>query len=387
MSELQRESPVVAEHADAVCGSLHRRMAMTVLEIDRKAARRVSQALAIDGIADDSPAESWPPGSGMRHVEPKSAVTFAHGPKITGFLLAAVVMAGTLALSRSCAHERRPSGSLLKQGESRESPAEHAGVHSMKPPIDRLLMVASLAAVTGIAEAQQAVQWRIQDGGNGHWYALHPTVGTWPALRSISESLGGHLVTLTTVQEWAWIKANFAIPFQTGRFAGAYQDRSAPDFSEPAGGWRWVTGEPFVFDVSYMTPLDDFCGNQQIMIFMGCCNQVLDDIQDGVEPGCDSFMRQAIIEWSADCNNDGIVDYGQILSGQLADGDLSGVPDVCECPCDVFRDNSVNGIDLGVLLGQWGPTNQYTVTDFNSDGAVDGTDLGTLLAAWGPCPG
>jgi len=257
----------------------------------------------------------------------------------------------------------------------------------MKYALDKLPVVASLAAITGVAEAQQAVQWPLEVGGNGHWYALHPTVGTWPALRAISESIGGHLVTLTTVEEWAWIKANFSIPFQTGRFAGAYQDRTAPDFSEPAGGWRWVTGEPFVFNAAYMTPLDDFCGNQQIMIFMGCCNQVLDDIQDGVEPGCDSFMRQAIIEWSADCNNDGIVDYGQILSGQLDDADSNGVPDVCECPCDVFRDNAVNGIDLGVLLGQWGPANQYTVTDFNADGAVDGTDLGTLLAAWGPCPG
>jgi hypothetical protein len=95
---------------------------------------------------------------------------------------------------------------------------------------------------------------------------------------------------------------------------------------------------------------------------------------------------QWLIEWSADCNNDGIVDYGQILSGQLVDADTNGVPDTCECPCDVFRDNAVNGIDLGVLLGQWGEVTQYTVTDFNRDGAVDGSDLGQLLAAWGPCP-
>jgi hypothetical protein len=93
-----------------------------------------------------------------------------------------------------------------------------------------------------------------------------------------------------------------------------------------------------------------------------------------------------LVEWSADCNNDGIVDKGQIMSGELADTDNDGVPNVCECVCDVVRDFNVNGIDLGVLLGQWGPSNQFTLTDFNSDGAVDGTDLGQLLAAWGPCP-
>ncbi|MFM8785467.1 MAG: hypothetical protein ACKOFI_10055, partial [Phycisphaerales bacterium] len=78
---------------------------------------------------------------------------------------------------------------------------------------------------------------------------------------------------------------------------------------------------------------------------------------------------------------------GQILNGQLADSDNDGIPNICECTYDVFRDNAVNGIDLGILLGQWGPVNQYTVTDFNGDGAVDGSDLGALLAEWGPCPG
>jgi len=63
-----------------------------------------------------------------------------------------------------------------------------------------------------------------------------------------------------------------------------------------------------------------------------------------------------------------------------------GIPNVCECICDVFRDFNVNGIDLGVLLGQWGPANQFTVTDFNQGGSVDGVDLGILLGAWGPCP-
>ena len=28
---------------------------------------------------------------------------------------------------------------------------------------------------------------------------------------------------------------------------GAYQVRTAADYTEPAGGWKWVTGEPFAF--------------------------------------------------------------------------------------------------------------------------------------------
>jgi hypothetical protein len=35
----------------------------------------------------------------------------------------------------------------------------------------------------------------------------------------------------------------------------------------------------------------------------------------------------AVIEWSADCNGDGVVDKGQILSGQLPDANNNGIPD------------------------------------------------------------
>ena len=57
------------------------------------------------------------------------------------------------------------------------------------------------------------------------------------------------------------------------------------------------------------------------------------------------------------------------------------------CPCDLVPDGSVDGLDLGILLAEWGPATPSTRADFNSDGNVDGNDLGLLLAAWGPCPG
>jgi hypothetical protein len=46
----------------------------------------------------------------------------------------------------------------------------------------------------------------------------------------------------------------------------------------------------------------------------------------------------------------------------------------------------VNGIDLGTLLGNWGPTPPgpgFTLGDLNRDGIVDGADLGRMLAQWG----
>ncbi len=47
---------------------------------------------------------------------------------------------------------------------------------------------------------------------------------------------------------------------------------------------------------------------------------------------------------------------------------------------DLDASGSVNGADLGILLGLWGTKNP--LGDLNGDGAVSGGDLGVLLAAW-----
>ena len=50
-------------------------------------------------------------------------------------------------------------------------------------------------------------------------------------------------------------------------------------------------------------------------------------------------------------------------------------------PADLNGDGAVNGDDLGMLLGAWGPA-AGSPADLNHDGMVDGTDLGMMLAAW-----
>ena len=52
---------------------------------------------------------------------------------------------------------------------------------------------------------------------------------------------------------------------------------------------------------------------------------------------------------------------------------------------DINVDGSVNGSDLGLLLGGWGPC-EDCCADLDGDGQVDGTDLGILLGAWGGQP-
>ena len=47
---------------------------------------------------------------------------------------------------------------------------------------------------------------------------------------------------------------------------------------------------------------------------------------------------------------------------------------------DLDGDGFVNGVDLGILLGAWGPGDGPA--DLDGDGFVDGIDLGILLGAW-----
>jgi hypothetical protein len=68
-----------------------------------------------------------------------------------------------------------------------------------------------------------------------------------------------------------------------------------------------------------------------------------------------------------------------VLSGNWWDPTLAGA-----CEQDLNDDGVVDGADLGVLLGQWGPAPGGS-SDFNGDGMVDGADLGVLLGAWGTC--
>ncbi|MFM9097624.1 MAG: lectin-like protein, partial [Phycisphaerales bacterium] len=60
-------------------------------------------------------------------------------------------------------------------------------------------------------------------------------------------------------------------------------------------------------------------------------------------------------------------------------------PSAPPCPADFNDDGTVNGDDLGTLLGAWAQTG--TPFDLDGDGIVDGNDLGTLLSAWGSCTG
>lgn len=66
---------------------------------------------------------------------------------------------------------------------------------------------------------------------------------------------------------------------------------------------------------------------------------------------------------------------------------LAGTGEVAACPADLSGDGLITGIDLAMLLGQWGacPTKGgpgSCPADLDGNGLVNGIDLALLLAAW-----
>jgi hypothetical protein len=224
--------------------------------------------------------------------------------------------------------------------------------------------------------SDDAVRWRVEDGGNGHWYQLDPAEGFMlrPEALARAANQGGHLATITSEAEWI-----FALSIsETCVWLGGEQ---APGSCEPDCGWQWITGEEWRFEAWAPGEPNDY-GPGEYFLAMAT------DIAGGWNDVGPNGLCQSLIEWSADCNGDGIVDYGQILDGTFADADGNGVPDLCEiCIGDLNGDGVVGPPDLGILLAVWGTDGGDIVgADINGDGTVNASDLGPLLGDWGVCP-
>ena len=252
--------------------------------------------------------------------------------------------------------------------------------------------VASAASLGMCADASaqsSSVQWTIASGGNGHWYALCEEAIPLSRAEIIAAAVakGAQPIMLATKAEELFVYAQFG-PTLLGNSADA-GNSAFTWMADPGNTYsNWGTGacdsgpypnnptnnERFAYLQSASCP-----GTQNIATQW-------DDYQLSEFP---SSLR-ILFEYSADCNADGIVDYGQILSGQLTDANSNGIPDICEigpCPGDISGNHAVDGVDLAALLGTWGTNGQGEFNcDVDHDGIVGGTDLTIILGGWGPCP-
>ena len=194
---------------------------------------------------------------------------------------------------------------------------------------NRLVGVAVLFAIaftatptTALAQTSAPVEWKVSDGGNGHWYQVQPKVADWFSCRVAAISQGADLACLSSATESEYVATIIPYPTTTWNrgFMGGFQDPN----SEPTSGWHWVDGSPWGF-TNWDSEHQPDGGEGFLSIYRNNGVVVWGDYSSS-----DSDIYWMLLEWSADCNNDGIVDYGQILRGELNDDNNNGVPDICE---------------------------------------------------------
>ena len=275
--------------------------------------------------------------------------------------------------------------------------------------------VAGMTALSsvGVASAQDAVQWRVQDGGNGHWYEARVTQATiaWSDARAQAVANGADLAKAGSATSLQWLfelsaaKVGAWKPFGSSWLGPWLGGRQQVGASEPNGGWIWGDGTPINLAATRCVLNNSSgCGVNEDRLLMwkpssAPISASTNDYETSDFPDrgyCEpQFPRMTsfIIEYSADCNSDGIVDYGQIRAGELVDANANNVPDCCEestscstCPGDIDESGTVNGVDLAAILAVWGSDGgKYPRADTNNDGEVNGADLATVLGSWGPC--
>ena len=194
------------------------------------------------------------------------------------------------------------------------------------------------APVTALAQTSAPIEWKVSDGGNGHWYKLviAPNTVSWSDADAAAALLSAHLATLTSANENAFV---FAVANQPGAWGSVWPDYSAGPWlgafrDSGTSAWRWVTGETWSW-TNWLPPNPDgpgFWNENRLSFATNYSSQWNDFNESGSQPCCK--VVSYVLEFDADCNGDGIVDYGQILSGALVDSDINGVPDCCQAGVD-----------------------------------------------------
>ena len=121
--------------------------------------------------------------------------------------------------------------------------------------------------------------------------------------------------------------------------------------NEPGGFWSWAPGHPATNcgGVAFFSP-----GPSGTPVpLWGTLSTLLPPPHHG---------QWGVIEWSLDCNGDGVADYGQILSGELADTRGNGIPDLCDGPWQWRIEDGGNG--------HWYDYDAANIVDFEAANTV-----------------
>jgi hypothetical protein len=161
--------------------------------------------------------------------------------------------------------------------------------------ISALLSLRRLLAIRGLGvllfasvnvwAAPITATWTTGVGSNDHIYTLYDTALSWSAAQADAVARGGHLVTITSPEEQAFLDANF---FGFGYFIGL-SDAGAE------GTFAWVTGEPTTYLHWHPVQPDNFGGNEDF-VQVRSSDGLWNDVPEAGFPGLFYVVETSIPE-------------------------------------------------------------------------------------------
>lgn len=212
-------------------------------------------------------------------------------------------------------------------------------------------------------------RWPVEQGGNGHWYCVvRAGVGIdWDDAQYLATRRGGHLCTISSTNENEFVfglvdsAADWQLSnqFANGPWLGGLQ---ADGSDEPAGGWQWVTGEPFAFTHWAAGEPSNSGGDERYLNFF--CQAPSARASTWNDHDSAAFIPSDRVEFRPVAF---VVEY-------------EGLP----CP-DSDEDGDVDLADLALLLSHFGASGgaPFSDGDLDGDGDVEIDDLALLLASFG----